>query len=468
MPEKGSSPDNGAVLVVDDEVPVGRLIGRFLGEAGIETEHAASVEEGLEQIERRLPGMVLVDLNMPERDGFEFLELARKQRPELPVVVMTAQGSVEAAVTAMKRGAFDFLSKPFESSEVVVAACRRALAHHDLLKQNRDLKERLSNESGQTIVGSTPVMTVLRRMISAVAPTDATVLIIGETGTGKELVARDLHAQSNRSQGPFLAINCGALSESLLESELFGHVRGAFTGATTSRRGIFEAASGGTLFLDEVGELTLSTQTRLLRVLQEGEIRPVGSETNRPVDVRVIAATHRDLEQEVSQGRFREDLYYRLNVFHLRIPPLRERLADIPLLTAHFLNKLSRKQGRTPPSIEPAALEWLMKQSWRGNLRQLENSIERALILAADEVTVELFETIENWMPPSSGVVTPRAEVTDPAEPVEPLRLARHAFERRYLERLLAAVDGSRADAARLAHLDPSNLRRLLKRHHLE
>lgn len=451
------------MLVIDDEVQVGGLVARFLGESGISTERASSVEEGLEYIDDETLGTVLVDLHMPERDGFDFLEHVRKKNPDLPIIVMTSQGSVEAAVAAMKRGAFDFLSKPFEASDVVVAACRRALAHHDLLQQNRQLKDQLVTQSEQFIVGGTPVMRQLRRMISAVAPTDATVLITGETGTGKELVARDLHAQSSRKSGPFLAINCGALSESLLESELFGHVRGAFTGATNSRRGIFEATSGGTLFLDEVGELTLSTQTRLLRVLQEGEVRPLGSESNRPVDVRVIAATHRDLEQAVAQGRFREDLYYRLNVFHLRTPPLRERLSDIPVLASHFVKKLSRKQGRSPPPMDSEALEWLMNQTWRGNLRQLENSIERALILAAETITVELFETIANWMPARS-----KGHTSENHESFEPLRSARNSFERQYLERLLASVEGSRADAARLAHLDPSNLRRLLKRHQLE
>lgn len=452
------------VLIIDDEIAVGSLVARFLEEDGIRSERLTSAQAGCARLsETPTPGAVVVDLHMPNMDGMSFLERARTSHPELPIVVMTAQGSVEGAVNAMKRGAFDFLSKPFEAPDVVIAACRRALLHSELLRQNQELKAQLRKRVKESLVGTTPIMQRLRQMIEAVAPTDATVLIVGETGTGKELVARAIHDQSSRKNGAFLPINCGALSESLLESELFGHVRGAFTGATNARRGIFEAASGGTLFLDEVGELSMSTQTRLLRVLQEGEVRPVGSDSSRPVDVRVVAATHRDLEQAVARGTFREDLYYRLNVFHIAIPPLRERLADIPALTAHFVEKLSRKQGRVPPSVDPESIEWLSQLPWRGNLRQLENSIERALILAQDRITIELFETVTNWMPPRSS----RLKEDTPGS-LEPLRNARQSFERQYLERLLASVDGSRADAARIAHLDPSNLRRLLKRHRLE
>lgn len=292
-------------------------------------------------------------------------------------------------------------------------------------------------------------------MIAAVAPTNAIALVTGETGTGKELVSRAIHDQSSRRAGPFVPINCGALSEHLLESELFGHVKGAFTGAATARRGLFETASGGTLFLDEVGELSLPMQTRLLRVLQEGEVRPVGSDTSRAVDVRIVAATHRDLERAVAEGTFREDLYFRLNVFRLRVPSLRERVADLPSLVHYFLETLSRRLNRPPPSVDPDVMDLFAKHPWRGNLRQLENTLERAFILARGRITLKEIDVPAE--PPSAG-----------SGDFQPFRAAKLAFEREYMKDLLNRVGGRRSEAARLAGIDPSNLRRMLKRHGLE
>lgn len=292
-------------------------------------------------------------------------------------------------------------------------------------------------------------------MIAVVAPTDATALVVGETGTGKELVSRAIHEQSSRRNGPFVPVNCGALSEHLLESELFGHVKGAFTGAATARRGLFETASGGTLFLDEVGELSLPTQTRLLRVLQEGEVRPVGSDNSRVVDVRIVAATHRDLERAVAEGTFREDLYFRLNVFRLRVPSLRERIKDLPVLVHYFLEKLARRLNRSAPPVDPEVMTLFAQQPWRGNLRQLENTLERAFILARGRITLKEIELSVEASAQTSDVVLP-------------FRIAKANFERDYMKDLLNRTEGRRAEVARLAGLDPSNLRRILKRHGLE
>lgn len=439
------------------------LIRRILSQENWEIVEAASALQGLEILRQHGDfDVILVDLHMPQKTGLEFLEEAKQISSDLPVIVMTARGSIETAVRAMQLGAFDFLTKPFESFEVVIAVCQRAIAQSQLMRQNRQLKQQLQETLLGGLVGSSAAMKRLRQMIVAVAPTDATVLVIGETGTGKELVSRALHDASLRAQGPFLPVNCGALSENLLESELFGHVRGAFTGATTARRGLFEAASGGTLFLDEVGELSLAMQTRLLRVLQEGEIRPVGSEVHRAVDVRVVAATHRDLEKAVAEGSFREDLYYRLNVFRLYVPPLRERANDIPALTTHFLEKLARRLGKPVPDIEPEAIRWLCQRTWRGNLRQLENTMERALILSSGTVTLQLVQTVSDLVGEKVNTVP------EPESTRLPLREARLHFERQYLQHLLELAEGCRAEVARQAHLDPSNLRRLLKRHRLD
>ncbi|HSC86796.1 MAG TPA: sigma-54 dependent transcriptional regulator [Polyangiaceae bacterium] len=450
-----------SVLVIDDEPAIAGLLSRWLKEAGWSTEQAPGAIEGLARLERRpAPDVVLVDLHMPGLDGLSFIERAHSNVPELPIIVMTARASVETAVAAMRQGAFDFLTKPFEPPELVTAACRRALSHIKLLHQNRELKQQLGSYASTGLVGSSAPMDRLRRLIDAVAPTEATVLIAGETGTGKELVARAVHAGSERRANPFIAVNCGALSETLLESELFGHVRGAFTGATSARRGLIEAASGGTLFLDEVGELSLAMQTRLLRVLQEGEVRPVGADSSRIVDVRVVAATHRDLAQSVKNGSFREDLYYRLNVFRLDVAPLRARREDIPALTRHFLERLATRLGRKTPEIEADAVAFLCDRPWRGNLRQLENTLERALILSRGDIGRDLVETVIDLESEASPVPRVSKQL--------PLGEARQAFEHDYLRDLLTQSSGSRAEAARRAGLDPSNLRRLLKRHGLD
>lgn len=446
----------GRLLIVDDEQGLGEILCRLLDAAGFEAQHVDSAEKALAHLTNvGEPDVLLADLHLSGLDGLELLERTKSLAADLPVILMTARGNVEVAVRAMKHGAFDFLTKPFEPLDVVAAACLRAVEHARLLRQNRELRREVDASCEGILAGNTPAMKDLRQMIAAVAPTDATTLVIGETGTGKELVSRAIHDQSARRNGPFVPVNCGALSEHLLESELFGHVKGAFTGAATARRGLFETASGGTLFLDEVGELSLSMQTRLLRVLQEGEVRPVGSDTSRVVDVRIVAATHRDLERAVAEGTFREDLYFRLNVFRLRVPSLRERIADLPSLVHYFLEKLSRRLNRPALSVDPDVMDLFAKHPWRGNLRQLENTLERAFILARGRITLK--------------------EVDVPADPpalnrddFQPFRAAKLAFEREYMQELLSRAGGRRSEAARLAGLDPSNLRRMLRRHGLE
>jgi two-component system response regulator HydG len=452
---------SATLLFIDDDAARGELLANLLEKAGHKVERATSAEEGLARLGHApFPDAALVDLNMPLLDGSAFLERAKNLPREVPVVVMTAEASIETAVAAMRHGAFDFLVEPFESPDVVLAACARAVAHARHQHRNRRLEEQVHAPRTAGLVGIAPAMDRLRRLIEAVAPTEATVLIVGETGTGKELVARAVHDESGRRAHGFVPVNCGALSETLLESELFGHVRGAFTGATNSRRGLIEAASGGTLFLDEVGELSLAMQTRLLRVLQEGEIRPVGADAPRLVDVRVVAATHRDLREAVNKGLFREDLYYRLNVFRIEVLPLRDRREDIPVLAAHFVERLCARLGRPRGELDAEALAWLCERPWPGNLRQLENTLERAIILAQGTIGLDLIEAVSDFEESSRGGPDSTFRM--------PFNQARLTFERRYLRALLDGTQGSRAEAARRAGLDPSNFRRLLKRHGLE
>jgi two-component system response regulator HydG len=353
--------------------------------------------------------------------------------------------------------------KPFDSAEKLTGALARALEHKRLGDRNRYLERRLElAERYEGIVGTSRAIRNLVSLIESVAPSEATVLVLGESGTGKELVARAIHQRSRRATGPFVAVNCGAIAESLLESELFGHVKGAFTGALEGRKGIFEEAAKGTVFLDEVGELPLAIQVRLLRVLQEHKVKPVGANQERPVDVRIVAATNRDLSAEVSAGRFRQDLYYRLNVVAIETPPLRERLEDVALLAQHFLEKHGARHGRNVKTFAPGAIELLARYPWPGNVRELENVIERAVVLARGEVIgeSELPSVVKGTAPMSTRT---RAKTID-----LPLAESRAEFERRYLSDLLARVNGNLSSAAKIAGLDRSNLRRLLRRHQIE
>jgi DNA-binding NtrC family response regulator len=375
---------------------------------------------------------------------------------------MTAMATVANAVTAMRAGAYDFLVKPFEPPETLLHAVERALERKALLARNRFLEHQVREvDRFRGMVGDSPPMRRLLALVESVAPADSTVLVLGESGTGKELVARAIHERSPRAGKAFIAVNCGALAESVLESELFGHSRGAFTGAVAARRGLFEEASGGTLFLDEIGESPLAIQVRLLRVLEQREIRPVGSNEARTIDVRVIAATNRDLVAATRAQTFREDLFYRLNVVSIEMPPLRERPSDIPLLAHHFAERYAEKLKRPVRRIDPEAMDLLTAYDWPGNVRELQNAIERAVLLSKeDAIAIDaLPRTIM------------RATMTDRTirKPYSlPLASALAAFERSYLEHVLREAKGNIAEAARAAGVDRSNFRRVMKRHEIE
>src|SRR5687768_6333702 len=377
-----------SVLVVDDESAILDTLRILLRNEGFEPHMAHGGKRALEQIEQLRPDIVLTDIRMPMVGGAEVLAAARDSDPDVPVILMTAQATLQSAMQAVNAGAFYYIQKPFRNDELI-AILRRAAEHRRLRVENKSLKQeirRREKTSGERPVGTSKVWLDILRLAETVAPTDSTVLIQGESGTGKEVLARFIHDLSNRTSGPFLSINCGALPESLLESELFGHVKGSFTGAVKDKAGLFMEASGGTFFLDEIGETTPATQVKLLRVLQHREVIPVGATDPQPIDVRLVAATNRDLEEEIKRGTFREDVYYRLNVIALTLPPLRERRDDIPLLAEFFLQRASEQAKEEPKRFGSVALEALQSYDWPGNVRELENAIERAVILTRGSV----------------------------------------------------------------------------------
>ena len=407
------------------------------------------------------------DVNMPGLTGIELLALVKEQRPNLEVVIITADGSIESAVAAVKQGAYDYVTKPFVDVDRVIATIRHAAERRRMSERTRQLEDQLRvKESFEDLVGVSPKMRSVFEMIDAVARGSTTVLIMGASGTGKELVARAIHRRGDRADRPFLAVNCSALGESVLESELFGHAKGAFTGAAVLRKGIFEAADGGTVFLDEIGDISPAMQVRLLRVLQEGEVRRVGENEPIMVDVRIVAATNVDLAAAVRAGRFREDLFYRLNVVVIHMPALRERPEDIPLLAQHFVDKLRKKLNKPLRRVGDPAVQRLLTHPWPGNVRELENAIERAAVLCrGDEIDVA-------DLPPGPGEAISPAEVEAASVGhlpyMEAKKLAVGAFERRYLTRMLRAHGGNLSAAARAAGIDRTNFRRLAKSYGVE
>jgi len=426
------------VLIVDDEANVRRVLGTLLEQAGYQTTRVADAEAALDLVRAQDPDLVLSDLRMPGMDGLELLARLRSDFPEIPVVLLTAHGSIDTAVEAMKRGAYDFLTKPFEKVRVV-ETIDRALRHG--ARSRREFQGPLVDEDDCGLVGRSAPMEELRRLLRKIGPSPSTVMVTGETGTGKELVADALHHLSARRDGPMVKVNCGALPETLVESELFGHERGAFTGAERSRPGRFELADGGTLFLDEIGELPASAQVKLLRVLEDGRVDRVGGTETRQVDVRLVAATHRELHREVEEGRFREDLLYRLSVVTVHVPVLRERADDVPLLVAFFLDKHARRLGRRRPEISEAALEALAAQDWPGTVRQLENRVERAVLLAeTDRLEAADFEL---GSPASTRVAEPEAADLKVAS-----REAAAREEKRLISAALEATGGNITRAA--------------------
>ncbi|MBI4634388.1 MAG: sigma-54-dependent Fis family transcriptional regulator [Deltaproteobacteria bacterium] len=376
------------ILIVDDEESHRLMLRAVLTEEGYAAAEASDGREAVTAVEKEAFDVILLDIRMTDMNGIEALTEIRKISPLVPVLIMTAYASVQTAVEALKAGAFDYLTKPLDIEELKILI-EKALEHYHLREENIALKERLGDRFDfSRIVARSAKMESLLETLSLVAPSDATVLIMGESGTGKELVANAIHQNSPRAGRPFIKVSCAALPETLLESELFGHEKGAFTGAVTRREGRFQLAHGGTIFLDEVGEMSPAVQTKLLRVLQEKEFQPLGSTRTVTVDIRVLAATNRDLEAEVKSGRFREDLYYRLNVVPLVVPPLRERKEDIPPLVEHFLVVYQEKNRKSMKGISGKALDLLMRYEWPGNVRELENCIERAVIMARDEVII--------------------------------------------------------------------------------
>jgi two-component system response regulator HydG len=371
-----------SILVVDDEPNARTALAEILKGEGFAVETAGDGFKALAKMADFGPDLVLTDLKMPGLDGVELMKKVKEQDAELPVVVMTAFGAVETAVSAMREGAADYLQKPLNSDELLIVL-ERALERTKLRRETSELRSQLRERySFENIVGSSPEMQQVFKSVAQIAPSRATVLISGDSGTGKELVAAAIHHRSPRASRPFVRLHCAALAETLLESELFGHERGAYTGADRKREGRFEQADGGTLFLDEIGEISLATQVKLLRVLQEREFERVGGNQSIHVDVRVIAATNRDLKEMVAAGRFREDLYYRLNVINLTLPSLRQRPSDIPALAMHFLKRYAEENGKTVSSISDGALALLANHPWPGNVRELENVIERAVVIA--------------------------------------------------------------------------------------
>jgi len=373
--------DAGIVLVVDDEPAIVESLTKIFRREGLNVLSATDGNGGLDLLRKHRVGVLLTDLMMPNTSGMDLLRAAKTIAPETEVVLMTAYGTVETAVDAMKEGAYDFVTKPLKRAHVV-RIIRNALEKQSLLVENRSLKAQLAEKRRRAIIGTSLAWRRTMDIVMQAAPSEATVLLLGESGTGKELLARALHENSARAKGPFIAVNCAAIPESILEAELFGYEKGAFTGAATARDGRFEAAHGGTLFLDEIGEISRHVQVKLLRVLQEGEIERLGSSgKSRRIDVRIVAATNVNLGEEVKGGRFREDLYYRLNVIPVNVPPLRDRRDDISLLAQHFVQVYAEKNGKAITGLSPTALERLTEYGWPGNVRELENAIERAVVL---------------------------------------------------------------------------------------
>ena len=455
------------ILVVDDEASMRRVLAVLLREGGHEVVEAGGAREAIAVLESSPLDLVLTDQKLLDGSGLDVLAACVEADPALPVVLLTAYATVELAVDAMRSGAFDFIAKPFRP-DVVRAVVRRAVEHVELVRENELLKDEIRRlgASDEILGRSAGVRDVVDR-IGRVAPTNATVLVTGETGTGKELVARAIHRRSTRSGNAFVAINCAAFPETLLDSELFGHEKGAFTGADRARQGLFEAAHQGTLFLDEAGEMPLALQAKLLRVLTDNQILRVGARTPRKVDVRIVAATHRDLPQRVQEGLFREDLYYRLAVVPIPVPPLREHMEDVPLLVEYFLDRVARDLKTPARSIEPAALAKLLRYDFPGNVRELKNLIERACILATgDRIRAEDFVLGTGDSQPDAEPEPARAWLASLPPRVD-LRATLEQIERDLIVRALEAAGGVQAEAARSLGISRSDMAYKLRKYDL-
>ena len=448
------------ILVADDDDTTRELFAEVLEGEGYEVKRASSGQDALAAIRSQVPDLLIVDVKMPGLTGLEVTRTARSEHPEMPVIVITAFGSFETAVEAIHEGAFDFISKPM-NLEALKETVKRALAQRRLALNGDHSRAKEEAQPSGTLIGKSPTMVEVYKTIARAAPSHSTVLIMGESGTGKELIARAIHEHSTRAGHSFVAVDCGALTETILASELFGHTRGAFTGAVSDKKGVFEEAQGGTCFLDEIGNLNLNTQSKLLRVLQEHEIKRVGSTKAIKIDARVIAATNKNLEELVKRGEYRDDLFYRLNVVAIRVPPLRERREDIPALARHFLRKYEPESGKKGVAISHDAMQRLTAYSWPGNVRELENVIERAIVLSREAVITpeDLPAEIRN----RAGENTP-APTHNEALVVSDLP-SLDEVKRRYLHYVLSRCSGNMSRAAKTLNIDRRSLYRMLLRY---
>lgn len=447
------------VLVVDDDFAHRTMLRTVLKKWGYNVSEAESGEKAVELSRDNPFDLLLMDVRMEGISGIEALKRVKAYNPSIPVLIMTAYSNVESAIEALKSGAYDYLIKPLDM-DLLRRAADRALEHSLLKSENSVLRERLGNTiDTQGIIGSSPAMIQVMENLAMLAPSEATVLITGESGTGKELVARAIHANSSRRNGPFVAVNCAALTETLLESELFGHERGAFTGADKRREGRFLLADKGTIFLDEIGETSAAMQAKLLRVIQERTFERVGGQSTIQVDVRILAATNRDLQAEVEAGRFRADLYYRINVVNLALPALRERVEDIPILAQHFLDHLARKNRKAVKGFTPSAMNCLLKYSWPGNVRELENAVERAVVLLTGDFVSE------REMPPHLACREP--VISEPVQAQFVAGMSLDDIEKMAISETLRAFDGNKSETARRLGITRKTLQAKLQRYGL-
>ena len=450
------------VLVVDDEAGMRLMLTTYLEREGYQVMTAAEVKGAEAMLDKENFSAVITDLSMPGGSGLDLLNRIREIDADLPVIVMSAYGTTDSALTAMRAGAFDYVFKPFQPDEILFSL-KRAETSVKLVRENEALRKVVERRQSDGLIYKSRAMNEIMAVVPKMAESESTVLITGESGTGKELVARAIHRGSLRHKGPFVAVNCGAMAESILESELFGHVRGSFTGAQRDREGLFRAADGGTLFLDEVGELPLSFQVKLLRAIQFSEVRPVGAEAAIKFNARLVAATSSDLEQMVAKHLFREDLFYRLNVLPIKLPPLRERREDIPLLADYFANRFTSRLGRQRPALDEDFSRALSVYDWPGNIRELENLMDRVLVMAGDRAVLTAAD-----LPPQFHLPEPAPDVASGVQDSLDLKAAIRRLEAEYIRAALAKTKGNRSEAARQLGLSYPNLLNKIKIYGIE
>ena len=462
--KKDESTAGKRLLIIDDEENMRHMLTAMLNKLGYQVDSAIDGFEGLQMVDQEQYDFILCDIKMPKINGMEFLASVRDKIGSTTIIMMSAYGSIDTAIEAMKQGAYDYISKPFKSDEVYLAL-KKAEERERLKKENVLLKKRIrkieKNYKFGYMIGKSSTMQAVFRLADKVAQYNTTVLITGESGTGKELIARSIHYKGERSSKSLVPVNCGGIPENLLESELFGYKKGAFTGADKNKIGLFEEAEGGTIFLDEIGELPLSLQVKLLRVLQENEIRPVGDSKTKKVDVRVIAATSKNLEDELENGTFREDLYYRLNVLRINVPPLRDWKEDIPLLSQHFINLFNEKFDKDIKEMSPAAMRILIQHQWPGNVRELENVIERAVVLAEEKVL------LPEDLPPELGIKSETDKIDDFLNGYS-LKSAKKTMEKKLIVRALQSTGGNRTRAAKLLEISHPSLLSKIKTYDID